>query len=93
MANSLAYPDREFRVRGKLIPSEQHSDDSEKLNLKLRIIEPEGASMFLNCDVAADVNLRNTVCRHVMDRCVLCDIKFDLLCDQCNCSQLTHLSR
>lgn len=42
LANSLAHPDREFRVRGKLIPSEQFSNDNEKLNLRLRIIEPEG---------------------------------------------------
>ena len=41
---SLAHPDRMFRVRGKLQP------DMEKLNLRLRIVEPEGAGLAcLSC--------------------------------------------
>jgi hypothetical protein len=38
-----AHPDRKFRVRGKLQP------DMEKLNLRLRILEPEGAVLPASC--------------------------------------------
>lgn len=49
-----SHPDREFRVRGKLQP------DMEKLNLRLRISEPEGASRGKNC--TSPIHVFETLC-------------------------------